>query len=78
MEKCNGLEMAFLVDYDGWDDAGEYCLQFYDAVLNQDIGEFKKGQKIDTVAIDFQKSLLKIYIDDRGNSIDFSIELKLK
>ena len=58
-----GIESTFTSEFSGWDEAGEYCLQFYDCVWTKYskllIGEDHKDY--DLLVIDTTTSVLEFH-----------------
>lgn len=44
---------------EGWDQLDTFDFVFYDCTLNRDIGDFKKGEKIDSISILFSVSKIE-------------------
>ena len=56
-----GLEDRFF-KWEGWDEGDSFGgIQFYDCVFTEDIGPFKKGDKVDTIFISFGESKMSVY-----------------
>jgi hypothetical protein len=59
--KAKGIESNIISEFSGWDDIGDFCIQFYDAKLIVDIGDFKIGDVIPNIVFYFSKNKLEIY-----------------
>lgn len=60
-----GLEDRFF-KWEGWKEGDSFgSLQFYDCVFTEDIGPFKKGDKVDVIFISFEESEMGVYKDGR-------------
>lgn len=44
---------------EGWDQLDTFDFVFYDCTLNMDIGDFKKGAKIDAITVLFSVSTIE-------------------
>lgn len=44
---------------EGWDQLDTFDFVFYDCTLNMDIGDFKKGDKIDAITVLFSVSKIE-------------------
>lgn len=44
---------------EGWDQLDTFDFVFYDCTLNRDIGDFKKGDKIDAITVLFSVSKIE-------------------
>lgn len=44
---------------EGWDQLDTFDFVFYDCTLNRDIGDFKKGDKIDSISVLFSVSTIE-------------------
>lgn len=44
---------------EGWDQLDTFDFVFYDCTLNMDIGDFKKGEKIDSISVLFSVSKIE-------------------
>lgn len=53
-----------LFDWKGWDQLDTMSFIFYNCVLIEDIGSFKKGEKFSSISIDYEKSLIAVSKDD--------------
>ena len=48
--------------WEGWDEGDSFGgHQFYDCVFTEDIGPFKKGDKVDAIFISFEESKMCVY-----------------
>lgn len=44
---------------EGWDQLDTFDFVFYDCILNMDVGNFKKGDKIDAISVLFSVSKIE-------------------
>ena len=57
---------SIVLSSEGWDEAGEHGdVQLYGAVLAVDTKKFKQGQRVETIAFLFSKSVCQIW-DKKG------------
>ena len=63
-----GIEQEYF-SFEAWDDVDVMCIQFYDCVLKKDIGKSKAGEKIGSICIDYNHSIIELYSDDGKTSI---------
>ena len=67
-----GIDSFFVKGFTGWDNVGDGDCQYYNAVLAVDIGCYKAGTTVPTIAIivnDTDKPVVQIYSED-GKSYD--------
>jgi hypothetical protein len=73
-KEYTGLESQFFI-WDGWDDVGAAEYHFYDCTLRQDIGSFKKGDKIQCVFFSVEKSYMVFYDNDANELAKFKLQI---
>lgn len=71
ISKLKGVEGSFLESWTGWDDAGDFSLQFYGAVYRRDVGlpldVIEEAERTDGVfMVDCSGSEIYIYYGDEG------------
>lgn len=72
----NDLYGQFVETCSGWDMVDELNLQFYDAKLKRDIGEFKAGQTVNTIVfvlVNTCKMCVQIFEDNGVDFVEYSI-----
>jgi len=62
------LEGRFFT-YEGWDGQDVLVLSFYDVEFVNDFGVFKKGDKFDSVCLDYKLGELTYFDDDNNSTI---------
>jgi hypothetical protein len=75
MTQAHGFEKAFCDEWAGWDDAGDFAMQFYDAKLNVDLGPYKAGDTVQTLILDLERNVIQIF--ERGDTPTFEGKLKV-
>lgn len=73
----NDLYGQFIETPSGWDMVDEFNLQFYDAKLKRDIGEFKAGETVNTIVfmlINTDKMCVQIFEDNGEEFVEYSIK----
>ena len=50
-----------LVDFSGWDEGEPGTMEFYEATFKKDFGSWKKGQTVETLAINFRQGVMESY-----------------
>lgn len=65
----NGFEKNFLSSWKGWDQCGDFDLQFYDAVSSVDIGAYGKGTVFGVVTC---------MMSDHGGIVEFYLNISDK
>lgn len=63
MSKSTGIESGLFLSFEGWDGDQE-SMQFYGAVLAQDIGPYREHQRVDTVSLNYRDSKVEFWNDD--------------
>lgn len=63
--------------WEEWDEAGDFIIQFYDCEVVKEFGDYKVGNKIDTISIDFQNGSLAIYDEEVNLIKKYSIEMNV-
>lgn len=74
----NGLESSLFEwkEWDELDDPGN--LQFYECTLKKDIGSFKKGEGIFTIAMIYSESYIELYkYEETEEPVRIKVELKI-
>lgn len=69
------MEREFF-NWDGYDQPGDWALQFYDVEFIKEIGPFKIGDKFDCVVIDFERGVMESY--DREGKVLNTVEVGLR
>ena len=52
------------ISFEGWDDIDTLAFNHYNAEFTEDFGVFKKGQKFDSLMVDFEKGIMEAYDQD--------------
>lgn len=73
----NGIEDKYF-SWNNWDEGCEYGdLQFYDCVLKEDMGEFKKGTYVQQIYLSLSESYFEISLnEDYSKKYYFEVVLK--
>lgn len=58
--------------WDGWEDLGIMCNQYYDCTILKDFGPLRKGQKWPTIEVNCEKGYIHVY------DVDDTIKHKIK
>jgi hypothetical protein len=58
-----------LFQYDDFDIVDEFCIQFYDCMLMQDIGTRKECDTVDIITVDFRDGTILFYSNDDDEGI---------
>lgn len=62
-----------------WDPINTLIICFYECVLLQDIGSFAKGDKVDTITMDYGNGIMEIYLDKYDiYPITYKLELSIR
>jgi hypothetical protein len=59
-------ELFEWLEYDFVDDS---CFVYYNCILKQDIGKYKKGDNIKAIMVDYEKGKLTIQIDSSNEEV---------
>lgn len=61
MTQAHGFEKAFCDEWAGWDDGGDFAMQFYDAKINVDLGKYKAGDTVPVLILDLERCKIQIF-----------------
>ena len=73
----NNVESSLISHSTGWDECGDYGFQFYDAELAIDIGQFKKGDKVDCFVFSPEGSVIQILTKEGELLLEKTVKLQI-
>lgn len=62
-KKCTTTECQ-IFDWQSWDEMGGGAMVFYGCTIVNPFGKYNKGDFVDSIAIDHEKSLIECYDED--------------
>lgn len=75
MTIATGFEKCLITTWEEWDPVDAECIVFYDAVLNQELGNFSAGDKVESVTFDLGDNYMEVIGYD-GTSEIRKLEVK--
>ncbi len=64
-----------LFDWESWDEIDSFVLIFHNPTLKVPIGEYKAGDVMSHIVIDFEHGIMTVVKDDLGPAYDYKIHM---
>lgn len=62
------FDSFFVESWTAWDRCDTFAIVLYNAILNRDMGSYKKGDKVNFVA-DFERCKIRVYGSDEDDEV---------